>query len=252
MIELKSNTHSHALDEAVRSLISTRHALAGSLVTMPVMYPSGASVVLEVSIHGDKCFVSDMGAAYEEAEMMGTARYFKAEAARIADSYGIRFDGRLMFVAEVPVDNVRGAIVVVANASGDAARSAANKQAERHEHDTKQMLYERLVSVYPANEVSKDAEAIGQSNHKWKVSVLVRNSFRTLMFEPVSGHYITAVGTAAKFHDLAGLEVPPARIAVIKSREDIGDFYGLVAGASTKVLQITEPDSTFARLLDVA
>jgi hypothetical protein len=252
MMEFKIHSSSGILDKVVRSLVSARHALAGSLVTMPVIYPSGASVVLEVSISGDSCFVSDMGAAQEEADMMGTGRYFKAEAARIAESYGIRFDGHLMFVAEVPVDHVRGAMIVVANASGEAARAAANKQSERHEHDAKQMLYERLVSVYRSGDVAKDAEVIGHSNHKWKISVLVRDSLRSLMFEPVSGHYITAVGTAAKFHDLAALENPPFRIAVIKSREDVGDYFGLIAGASTKVVQATEPDSTFVRLLEAA
>lgn len=252
MMNTKTHSYSTLLDTAVRDLVSTRHALAGSLVTMPIIYPSGATVVLEVSIHGETCFVSDMGAASEEAEMMGTSRYFKSEATRIAESYGIRFDGRLMFVAEVPVDCIQGAMVIVSNASGDAARSAANKQAERHEHDVKQMLYERLVSVYRTADVAKDAEAIGHSNHKWKISVLVRDRIGTWMFEPVSGHYVTAVGTAAKFHDFAFLENPPSRIAVIKSREDVGDFFGLIAGASSKVVQSSEPDATFAKLLEVA
>ncbi len=247
IIEVKTHSKLTSIDEAVKNLVSTRHALAGSLVTMPVMYPSGSSVVLEVSIQGDKCFVSDMGTASEEAEMMGTSRYFKSEATRIAAGYGIKFDGRMMFVVEVPVENVQGALVIVANASGDAARAAANKQAERHEYDAKEMLYERLLSVYRTKDVAKDAEAIGNSNHKWKISVLVKDHIRTWMFEPVSGYYITAVGTAAKFHDFAVLENPPARISVIKSREDIGDFFGLVAGASSKVIQSTEPDSSFVK-----
>ena len=252
MSEVKLHKNIQTLDEAVRALVSTRHASAGSLVTMPVMYPSGSAVVLEVSMHGNRCFVSDMGTAFEESEMMGANRYFKSEAKRIAERYGIKFDGRLMFVAEAPIENIQGALVVVANASGDAARAAANKQSERHEHDEKEMLYERLLSVYRTKVVAKDAEAIGQSNHKWRISVLVKDHVNTWMFEPVSGFYITAVGTAAKFHDFAALESPPSRISVIKSREDIGDFYGLVAGASTKVVYANEPDATFEKLLEAA
>jgi hypothetical protein len=252
MSEVKNHKYTQTLDEAVRTLVSTRHASAGSLVTMPVMYPSGSAVVLEVSMNGKRCFVSDMGTAFEESQMMGSNRYFKSEANRIAERYGIKFDGQLMFVAEVPIENIQGALVVVANASGDAARAAANKQTERHEHDAKEMLYERLLSVYRTKDVAKDAEAIGQSNHRWKISVLVKDSVNTWMFEPVSGFYITAVGTAAKFHDFAALESPPSRISVIKSRDDIGDFYGLVAGASTKIVYANEPDSTFERLLEAA
>ena len=252
MMEFKVNRSRASLDEAVRQLVATTHYAGGSVVTMPVIYPSGSSVTLEVAMHGERCFVTDMGNAFDEAEMMGSGRYFRSEATRIAEVCQIKFDGRLMFVAEVPIDRVRGAMVIVANASADAARAAANKQAERHEHDAKEELYERLSCIYRTKDVVKDAQAIGQSNHKWKISVLVRDTVKTWMFEPVSGYYITAVGTAAKFHDFAGLETPPERIAVIKSRSDLGDYYGLIATASTKVVQASEPDSTFVRLLEAA
>ena len=124
MMEVKINSHRAALDDAVRHLVAAKHYAAGTIVTMPVIYPSGSSVALDVTMQGERCFVSDMGNAFDEAEMMGTSRYFKSEATRIAESYQIKFDGRIIFVEDVPFDRVGGAMVIVANASAEAARAA--------------------------------------------------------------------------------------------------------------------------------
>ena len=252
MIEIKFKNGNAEIDNAVRKLVSTKHFAAGSIITMPVIYPSGSSVALEVILRDGRCFVSDRGYAFDEAEMTGSSRYFKSEATRIAASVGIKFDGHFMFVAEVSMENVRGALVTVANASASAARAACSKQAEQHETDAKEILYHRLSTLYSDKQVDKDAEFVGQSNHKWRISILVRHNTLNWMFEPVSGHYITAVGTAAKFHDFAGLENPPARISVIKSQADMGDYYGLIAGASTKVIPLSANDGAFLNLLRAA
>ena len=252
MIDTKFQPGNAEIDNAVRKLVNARHFAAGSIITMPVVYPSGAAVTLEAILREGRCFVSDRGCAYDEAEMIGSSRYFKSEATRIAESMGIKFDGHFMFVAEVPIDNIRGALVIVANASADAARSAANKQAEQHESDEKEILYHRLSTLYRDKQVDKDAELVGLSNHKWRISVLVRDKALNWMFEPVSGHYITAVGTAAKFHDFALFEKPPARISVIKSQADLGDYYGLIASASTKVIQLSANDGEFLKILGAA
>lgn len=246
------NSGNMEIDDAVRQLVNAQHFTAGTIITMPVTYPSGSSVTLEVINQDGRCFVSDRGCAHDEAEMMGTVRYFKAEATRVAEHVGIKFDGQFMFVAEVPIDNVRGALVTVANASADSARAAASKQAENIETEAKEMLYERLSGLYTTSHVDKDAELVGQSNHKWRISVLVRDRAVNWMFEPVSGHYITAVGTAAKFHDFARLQNPPNRIAVIKSQIDLGDYYGLIAGSANKMITISAPDNEYLSILRAA
>jgi len=181
--------------------------------------------------------------------MMGALRYFRTEAERIANSAGIRFDGRDMFVAEVPIDNVQGAMVVVANASAEATSAAALKLSERTDRDARDELYVRLLSIYRTKSVERDVELLGASNHKWRVSVLVQDTEHRWIFEPVTGHYISAVGTAAKFHDFARAANGPKRAAVIRSREDLKDFYGLISGASSRVLTMGDPDAAFESLM---
>lgn len=252
MIDFIEINARQSVDEAVDRLVTVSHFAAGSIVSMPVSYPSGSTVALEITMQQGRCFVSDRGGGFDEAEMLGATRHFASEATRIADSAGIRFDGHTMFVVEVPPGNLRGAMVVVANASAEAASATALRMAERGDHDAREQLYERLVSIYPTKDVQKNVELIGESNHKWRVSVLVLDKIQRWMFEPVTGNYISAVGTVAKFHDFARGEYAPSRAAVIKSRADMKDFYGLVAGASTKVLTMSDPDNEFAKLMPAA
>ena len=252
MIEALKVSSRTTVDDVVRRLVSARHFTGGSVISMPVTYPSGSSVNVEVTIQNGRCFVSDMGGAYNEAEMLGASRYFRNEATRVAEFCGIRFDGRDMFVAEVPVDNVRGAIVTVSNASAEAIIASAYKHAERNNVDAKDELYERLASIYRGKEIEKDAKLIGSSNHQWRISILVRDKAYQWMFEPVTGNYITVVGTTAKFHDFARMENAPYCVAVVKSQADLGDYWGLITAASSKVLAMSEPDSAFKKLLAAA
>lgn len=252
MIDLIGTSARQSVDEAVRRLVTTSHFAAGSIVSMPVTYPSGTTVTVEITMQRGRCFVSDQGGGYQEAEMSGSTRYFNSEATRIAEGAGIRFDGRDMFVAEVAPGNLHGAMVVVANASAESASAAMLRAADRSDKDAGDQLYERLTTIYRTKDVQKDVQLVGQSNHKWRISVLVMDRLQQWMFEPVTGNYISAVGTAAKFHDFASVANSPSRAAVIRSREDMKDFYGLVLGASTKVLTMSDPDESFMKLMVAA
>jgi|SRR5579864_196599 len=241
-----------SLDDAVRRMTQVDHFQAGSIVRLPVIYPSGASVVLEVVARRARCFVSDRGGGYQEAELFGALRYYRAEAQRIAELAAIRFDGRDIFIAEVPIERVRGAMVTVANCSARATHAAALRLAERSDRDARDDLYQRLSALYKTRDVQKDPEFSG-ARHKWRVSVAVLDKVhRPAFFEPISGVYISAVGAYAKFSDFAMVESPPDRFGVIKSREDLGDFYSLVSSSATKLVPMTAPDRTFIQLLEAA
>jgi hypothetical protein len=240
---------SRAVDDAIRGIVTTEHYRAGSIVSLPVLYPSGSSVLLEVTRHGDRLLVSDRGGGSQEAELMGATRYYKEPAERIATDAGIRFDGHSMFVVEVPIARLAGAMVVVANCSQDAAVFAAERLAESTEADAREILFARLSTVFRGWHVEKDARVIGASNHSWKVAVEVTNRDRRAIFEPVNRRYITIVGTAAKFHDLARLETPPARFAVVSSIQELGDYYGVVSDASDRVIESSVPDNAIRELL---
>jgi hypothetical protein len=240
---------SQAVDDAIQGIVSAEHYQAGSIVSLPVLYPSGSTVLLEVTKHGDRLLVSDRGGGMQEAELMGATRHYKDAAERIATEAGVRFDGLSMFVVEVSIDRLAGAMVVVANCSQDAAVFAAERVAESTEADAREILFARLSAVFRGWHVEKDARVIGASNHPWKVAVEVVNRHRRAIFEPVNRRYITIVGTAAKFHDLARLETPPARFAMVGSIQELGDYYGVVSDASDRVVESSVSDNTIRELL---
>lgn len=249
MIDFTRQTAREMIDEAIRRMVTAEHFHAGSVISMPVIYPSGSAVVIEVTIQNGVFLVSDRGGGAQEAELMGASRHFKKEAQRISDEAGIRFNGHDMFVVEVAENALQGAMMVVANCSQEAATQAVYRATERAESDAKDILFARLSSIFGAKDVAKDAEVIGASNHSWKVSVLVSGHPRLAMFEPVSSSYISVVGTTAKFYDLANLESAPIRVAVVRSREEIGDFYGVISAASNRVIELSASNDQFERLV---
>ncbi|MBN9585089.1 MAG: hypothetical protein BGN84_15745 [Afipia sp. 62-7] len=249
MVDFIGKKISTDVDAAIAQLISAEHFIAGSLVSMPVMYPSGASVVLEITSQKDRFFISDRGGGFQEAEYMGAGRTYAREAERIAHDSGIRFDGRDMFIMEVAIEAISSALIVVANCSQQAASISAMRAAERVYRDAKEILITRLEHVYRKETIIKDAKIIGASNHNWPVAALVRTEGRPVVFDAVSAHYNSVVSTAAKFHDLARLEGTPKRIAVVPNRKMFGDYLGVLSAASTSVIEVNASNETYQGLL---
>ena len=251
MVEALEQKLSKAVDEAIRRICSAEHFRGGSLARLPVLYPSGASVVIQViEPTRDRCFVTDMGLGYQEADMMGAGLYYSRQAQIIADDAGVRFDNRAFFIAEVSRDLLPGAVVTIANCSHKAVSWAAYRLAERKEAEDKDALYERLRLAFAgeAVQLEKDAEIAGASAHKWRVSVLAMGRGSSTIFEAVSAHYVSVVGTAAKFNDIARLDLPPPRIAVVKSKVALGDYLGVLAPTTSSVVELTASNDTFRRL----
>jgi hypothetical protein len=238
---------SKAVDTAIRKLVSVEHFHAGSLVSMPMLYPSGASVVLEVSAQSSTVFICDRGGAFQEAEFIGASRQLPREAERVASEFGIHFDGRDMFVAEVAYDRLEGALINVAAASAQAAASIARRAAERQEQDTKDAMFDKLSSVFGQNGFEREIELLGASNHKWRVDAVIRFESRVIVFNAVTRNHVSITGAAAKFYDLSRLETPPRRIAVASSLKELGDWYGVVSGAADTVLEIAAANDRFLR-----
>jgi hypothetical protein len=252
MTNVPTAQFSQSVDEAIKRLISVEHFHAGSIVSMPVMYPSGAFVVLELSAQGGKVFVSDRGGGYQEAEYIGATRTYCREAERIASEAGIKFDGRDVFVAEVQIDRVEGAMAVVASCSSQAAALAAIRAADREEKVAKEALFDRLSDVFGHDGFEREVALLGASNHSWRVDARVRRGDSVAIFNSVTRQYVSAAGTAAKFYDLARLEIAPFRVAVVSSRNSMGDWYGVISAASDSVVEISAANDHFTRFRGAA
>lgn len=249
MIDAATPDLSGTVADAMRKLSRVEHLRGVSLVSMPSLYPSGASVVLEVSSgHNGRFFVSDRGGGHLEAELMGAHRAYGREAERVAEQFGIRFDGRQMFVAEASIGSLPAVLKIVAHCSQFAANATASRMSERVKVDIGAAIYERLVSIFPAKRVAKDAEIKGPSSHEWHVSALVTGGRQAIVFDAIADHPTSAVWTVAKFGDLARLENPPRRIAVASDQRKLGNMIGVIAPASTAVIDLRASKETILQL----
>ena len=252
MTEVLTHSLTDAVNSAIKKLVTVEHFHAGSVVSLPVMYPSGASVTLEVALQAGRVFVSDRGGAHQEAEFLGATRYFMREAARLAQEAAIRFDGHDMFVAEAPIERLAGAMTVVATCSANAANATAFRAAERAERHARSELYDRLAAVYGPSGFEREVELVGSGSHKWRVDAQVKRSHSSAIFDSVTRSYVSVVGTAAKFHDIGRLEAPPRRIAVVTSEQDVISWIGVLAGASDAVIEMHAANDRFTTAAKLA
>ncbi len=239
------------VDVVAREIISTEHIGYGSLIKTPVMYPSGAAVVVQITQHGDRYFVTDMGQGYQEAEMFGAAIMYSNSAKGLAEHFGIRFDNQAFFAAEANREQLAGATTVVANCSSQAAALAAYKAAELKFEKGSDKLYRKLVATFSKSEVERDADFVGSSAHKWPVAAIVRHHDNIALFEPVSKNYISVVSATAKFHDIARLEHPPKRIVVVEKKAEMGEYLNLLSQAAS-VVEYEVAKETLVELAEAA
>jgi hypothetical protein len=240
-----------AVDAVARELVTTEHFGSASLIKTPMMYPSGAAAVVQVTQHHDRFFVTDMGLGQMEADMIGASVLYANSAKPLAEHFGIRFDNHAFFVAEANQEQLAGAVTIVANCSSEAAALAAFKAAERRFEEDSDVLYRRLATVFPKAEIVRNVDFVGSSTHKWPVATMVTHKDRISLFEPVSKHHTSVVNAAVKFNDIARLENPPQRIAVVKKKTELGNYLNVLS-QSANVIEYEVPDATLIRLAEAA
>ncbi|MQX37952.1 hypothetical protein [Roseospira navarrensis] len=239
-------------EEVARTLAVATHAPEGSFIKTPLMYPGGSAVVVMIAqAPGGRYLVSDMGQAQDEADLMCAAPTFAHVAPRVAERNGVAFDRRAFFVVEVMREQLVGAVATIAGCSQEAVQITALKIAEARTNDAADLLYRRLAHVFTPARVARDAEIPGASTTRWHVTALVTVDGRPAVYDPVSSHPTAIAAAVTKYFDLAQLDTPPHRIAVVKSKAALGTRLGVIAGAA-RVVEDSVPDSTLERLARAA
>ena len=239
------------VDSVAREIVTTEHFGSASLIKVPLLYPSGAGAVVQITPHHHRFFVSDMGLGHQESEMIGASIQYANSAKTIAEHFGVRFDNQAFFVAEASQEQLASAVTIIANCSVEAASQSALKAAERRFEEDSDVLYKRLVMVFPTAEIARDVEFVGASTHLWPVATLVKYDSHVALFEPVNKFHASVVNAAVKFHDIARLENPPQRIAVVKRKDELGNYLNVLS-QSANVIEYKVPNSTLVRLAEAA
>lgn len=236
---------------AAAQLVSHEVIEGAHYITTPLMYASGGYVVVRVEQTSGDYFVSDFGAGREEAQLINGERIYAHVAKEIAAANGIGFDSYSFFVVQVSSDRLPGAIAAVANASQEAVNITALRVSETKHRDDNAVLYERLASVFGRNSVARDASVIGASNTEWHVTSLVSTGRKHVAFEAVSKHPNSVVHAAAKFSDIARMDLAPGRVAVVANKKALGTYLGVLSH-NASVIERAAESRVYQRVMEAA
>jgi hypothetical protein len=218
-----------------------------AFIRTSVLFPSGATVVAVVDVEGGGRYrVSDLGQGVDEADILGIAHAYGNQAADIAARSGIMFDDRAFVVTRLEQDQLVGAVMAVANAAARALERAMLRSESRRQEAAVARLVGRLQRLFHNGAVTAGAELRGASTHPWRVDVQVRRGDDQAVFDLVTPHPASVAFTTTKFHDIALLERPPARIAVVHHKAGMGDFLAVLSQAA-QVVEDDAPDRALTR-----
>lgn len=220
----------------------------GYVLSTPSLYPSGAPVRVRVSFDGRTCFVSDMGLASHEAEMLGaTHRQFKRCSKLVADEMGVSFDDHSFFILQVQIERVAAAIKIVAAASHRASVMTELNISEQSIKNDRDLLLDKLISAFGSKAVDKDFEFVGKSGHTWAVVGRVRAS-HDLVFDTATPWHNSVVSVFAKFHDIKLVPDAPKGVVAVSNPESFGSDYLSLLKQSAEVIGIDEPEKRYQDL----
>lgn len=232
-------TPGNFVDRIASELVRAKRLARGTVVTTPVLFPSGAHVSILVSFNGDRCLVSDDGAAYSEADMMGASEIFRRAARNIAEDAGLRFNNFEIFEADARIENLPGVIAIIADAARRAVQVTADRLARKLDFDLKTSIIDRLVDVFGAKRVSADATISGASTHSWTVDALVQTESADIAVEAVSPSPISVSSAYMKLDDIRRLAEAPRTVAVLKGKQFFGSDQLLILNRTARLIDAT-------------
>jgi hypothetical protein len=234
-----------AIERAIGQLVTVRHSSVGSYVNLPIFYPSGAAASVLVTAEGSDFRVSDAGFAYREVELVGGETAFSRRAKRLVDDLGLHVSSRIIW-AHATGTELAGAIADVGSTSAKLAAEIVSRIAGSPDVELAEHLQERLAKVFGSVNVDRDTTIPGASTRPWDVSAIVRLEDHRVIFDAVGNHALKVYSTATKFRDIALLDNAPRTVAVIRSVNEMGNLYNILAQAG-HVLQEDASNAAFTR-----
>lgn len=234
-----------AVEAAVRDLVSIRDVGDRRFVSLPMLYPDGSNVTLSLSHGPNGIRVSDNGFAYRDAESVGAERSFERVARGIAEPLGVDTSSRLVYV-DAALDDLYRAICDVAAVSWKVANEISARTSESQEIEMAEEIRVRLRRVFGEAKVSGDRKVLGASTREWEVSAIVRGDHGPVIFQVVSKYENSVFRAVTAFGDIANVERPPALVAVIANRAEMGNKLALLS-REARVIEISQSDNVFLK-----
>ena len=230
--------------EALARIATVRDTDGRMLVNLPIMYPSGAMAVVEVVRNQDRYWVSDMGHGLLEAEFMAADTYYGRVAHKVADEFGVDFDGNSIFALWVTEGRLEAAIICVANASNRACAEAIRQASEVHARRQNERIFTRIVKVFGERFVTKSAPISG-AHASWEAhNVVALPNERRAVFEFMSEHQNSVSSKFLMFTDIRKAHSDYSLNAVVRSIDGLDEKAQLV-GDIANFVEIKASDEVF-------
>lgn len=229
--------------EALARIASVRGLDGRLVVDVPIMYPSGATVVVEIERNGDRYWVSDMGHGLVEAEFVAAQGFFSSAARQAAEVYGVEFDGCALFALWTPSARLEAAIICVANASNRACSEAIRAASEAKERKATERIFKRIQAVFGAKHVTRSAVLVGRHTQWDAHNVVVFPDRRRAVFESMTAHANSVSSRFLMFSDLKAADEELSLNAVVRDTSSLGDKAQIVGNVANIVsLSATDDD----------
>jgi hypothetical protein len=230
---------SDALEEALRTMVSSKFVQGRFRVEMPVVMAGGSAATVTVwpEGNGETFMVSDDGAALFEV-MSGafSETIFRRVAKEWCDRYGASFDGGSMLYLRVSRERLRGAIIAMANLMKEVVDVTIERSVDQKARQIDVELWDRLDRAFGGVSVERKAHLAGESTAIHEFSAIVQTAKGLVAFDTFTAQGNSINSVYVKMADVGRSETPPKAIAVTRSLSDIGPKLNLI----TSVAQVIE------------
>ncbi len=199
------------------------------LVSVPLVYPSGTNVGVQITPRGGGYLVSDAALGFREAEAYEAQRSFGAHAGRIKEQVGVEYTTEHEFRMFVTERQLSTAIRRVAYASHRAAIKAFNSLPEAGEQEIGAELFQRLRDTFGSENVAGEMKLAGASNIEWPFAAQVLQGKRRVLFDVVSPKWASVVAAKSKFSDVRHLGPNTFPVAVVENIDAMGKWLPLIS-----------------------
>lgn len=234
-------------EQVAHALVRITAREESARLSLPLLYPGGSMVGVEISRLRDGFLVSDVGAARRESGLMGGERSFAQLAPAVATRFGVRFDHNMFFDVNVASDELVIAVSAIANASKSAVEETAMKLATVEHADYQAMLWGKLEYLFTQKAVARKLPYKGR-HEEWEFDAAVRIGSRTSLFEIVTPYANSVNSVVTKFVDIKDLgeDVAPSRIAIL-TNPDRTPHLSVLASNATHWLAANANDEAYRK-----
>jgi len=232
-------------NEVARALIRVSARDESVRLSLPLLYPGGAMVGVELSRLRSGFLVSDAGAARREAGLLGGERAFQRIAQDVAKRFGIRFDHNMMFDLDVEESQLVAAVMAVANAAKTAVENTAIHLATTEHADHRAYLWDRLERAYGLKTFAREPVSFKGASESWDFDAAVKVQGTFALFQVVTPNANSVNSAVTKFLDVLDLgeKLAPKRVAVVTNKDRTPRL--LVLGRTSRILPADASDEQY-------